>query len=57
MLSDFVCEHVQMIRDALGILRFLEMPRRARAELEARGESLKTQHVFECEDRACFGCM
>jgi hypothetical protein len=55
VLRDFVSENVEMVRDALRILRFLEMPRRAGAKLEARGQALESQHIFQCEKRARLG--
>ena len=55
MLRDFVGQHVQMIRHALGVLGLLEMPSSARAKLEARGEALESEHVFQCEQRTSLG--
>ena len=40
MLRHFVRQNVEMVRDALGVLRFLQMSRGAGAELEAGGEAL-----------------
>src|SRR5687767_515080 len=54
VLSDLVRQDVQVVRDPLRVLRFLEMPRRARAELEARRQTLQPQHVFEREQRTGF---
>lgn len=55
MLRDLVGEDVQVIRDALGVLRFLEMSRGARPELEAGGEALQAKDVFQREERTGFG--
>lgn len=55
VLRDLVREDVQMIRDTLGVLRLLEMPRGARSKLEARREALQAQDVFEREQGTGFG--
>src|SRR5207245_797911 len=55
VLRDLVGEHVQMISDALGVLRFLEMSRGARAELKTGREALQAQHVFQREERTRLG--
>jgi hypothetical protein len=55
VLRDLVSENVEMIRHALGVLRFLEVLRGPRAKLEARGQPLEAQHVFEREDRSSLG--
>jgi hypothetical protein len=55
VLRDLLREIVQVIRDPFGILCLLEMPRGASAELEARGEALQAEHVFEREDRTRLG--
>ena len=39
MLRDLVRKNVQVVRDALGVLCFLEVSRGARAELEAGREA------------------
>jgi hypothetical protein len=55
VLRHLVRENVQMIRDALRILRFFQVTRGARAEFKAGGETLEPQNVFEREDRTRLG--
>jgi hypothetical protein len=55
VLRDFVGENVQMIRDALGVLRFFEVARGTRAELEARRQPLQAKDVFKREEGTRLG--
>jgi hypothetical protein len=55
VLRDFVSENVEMVRNPLGVLRFFQVTRRARAKLEARRQALQSQYVFQREERACLG--
>ena len=55
MLRDLVGEDVQVVCDTLGVLRLLEVSGGARPELEARGQTLQSKHVFQREQRCDLG--